>query len=388
MPRARSEPQRGALRDRLEARRAEIEEAAISRVYAVAGPSEEADPAYIAGIRSAVSAGIDYAFAAIERVGQEPPSPPAALLVQARLAARGGVTLEEMVRRYIAGYTLFGSILFEEAEPAGVSLSGETLKRLSRLYTTYFDRLLGAVTEEYRREAEEQVGSSERGPARLVRRLLAGELADPSPLGYDLNATHIGIVASGAEARPLLRELAASLDRRLLVVEIDEHTTWAWLGSRRESNSEELDAIAEQRLPQGLAMAVGEPASEISGWRLTHRQAATALPVALRGQGVARYGDIPLLAAALRDDLLATSLRRLYLQPLERERDGGKTARNTLRAYFGAARNLSSAAAALGVNRRTVSSRLAAIEERLGRRVDGASAEIETALRLEEIEAT
>jgi len=45
-----------------------------------------------------------------------------------------------------------------------------------------------------------------------------------------------------------------------------------------------------------------------------------------------------------------------------------------------------SAAAALGVSRATVSSRLGAIEERLGRSPDAVSAEIEVALRLDEIE--
>ena len=35
-----------------------------------------------------------------------------------------------------------------------------------------------------------------------------------------------------------------------------------------------------------------------------------------------RYVDVALLAAVLQDDLLATSLRKLYLEPLEAERDG------------------------------------------------------------------
>jgi DNA-binding PucR family transcriptional regulator len=88
----------------------------------------------------------------------------------------------------------------------------------------------------------------------------------------------------------------------------------------------------------------------------------------------------------LQDELLATSLRQLYLDPLRGERDGGVVAMNTLRAYFAASGNASSAAAALGISRRTVGSRLAAIEDRLDLRLDAASAEIETALRLDEIE--
>ena len=115
-------------------------------------------------------------------------------------------------------------------------------------------------------------------------------------------------------------------------------------------------------------MTVGEPGEGLSGWRFSHRQAKAALPVAeRRGQAVVRYADVALLASILRDDLLATSLRQLYLEPLERARDGGKVARETLRAYFAAERNISSTAAALGVDRRTVTNRIRAIEDLFGR---------------------
>ncbi|HWO47309.1 MAG TPA: helix-turn-helix domain-containing protein, partial [Solirubrobacterales bacterium] len=94
--------------------------------------------------------------------------------------------------------------------------------------------------------------------------------------------------------------------------------------------------------------------------------------------------DVAVLASIARDELLATSLRRLYLEPLERMRDGGKVARQTLRAYFDAERNISSTAAALGVDRRTVRNRLRAIEDSLGRPLTGSLADLEIALRLDD----
>ena len=90
-----------------------------------------------------------------------------------------------------------------------------------------------------------------------------------------------------------------------------------------------------------------------------------------------------MLAAALRDELLGASLRRLHLDPLDHEADGGKRARETLRADLAAERNVSSTAAALGVTRRTVANRLRAIEERLGGRL--AAAELEVALALDRL---
>ncbi len=90
-----------------------------------------------------------------------------------------------------------------------------------------------------------------------------------------------------------------------------------------------------------------------------------------------------LLTSILRDDLVATSLHQLYLEPLETTPDGGAVARETLRAYFAAERNISSTAAALGVDRRTVSNRIRAIEELFGRPLKDIAAELETALRLD-----
>jgi DNA-binding PucR family transcriptional regulator len=76
-------------------------------------------------------------------------------------------------------------------------------------------------------------------------------------------------------------------------------------------------------------------------------------------------------------------LRRLYLEPLGE--CGDLVAKETLEAYFAANCNVSSAAAALGVSRNTVHSRLAAIEDSIGGPIDSASAEIQTALRLDRI---
>jgi DNA-binding PucR family transcriptional regulator len=90
------------------------------------------------------------------------------------------------------------------------------------------------------------------------------------------------------------------------------------------------------------------------------------------------------VAAAHDDDLLISSLRERYIRPLEGS-DGGRSAQATLRAYFAASRHVSSAAAALGVKRHTVTNRLRAIEEKLGKSVTECALELELVLRLEEL---
>jgi len=373
---------RTVMAERLRARRPEIEQATLTRVYALARPSRSQNPEYAHGLREAVSAALDHGLEALRRSEERPPPIPAVLLAQARLAARGGVSLDTVLRRYFAGYTLLGDFVIQEAEAEGW-LRGPALQRLLRAQAAIFDRLLAAVSEEYGREEQGRPGNAEQRRADRVKRLLDGEPLDASDLAYDLGGHHLGVVADGPDAPRFLSELSQAMDRRLLLVRRGEGTVWAWLGSGRAFSPTELAALDAHGSPKGVTLALGEPSAGLPGWRLTHRQARAALPIARRrNQQMVRYGEVALLASMLRDDLLAHSLDELYLAPLRRERDGGAVARETLRAYFAAERNASSAAAALGVSRQAVGNRLRMIEDCLGRTLSGCATEIEIALRL------
>jgi hypothetical protein len=374
---------RSGLANRLRARREEIEQATLTRVYAISDPSEAPDPAYLDGLRAAVSAAIDYGLSGIESAGLAPPVP-IALLAQSRLAARSGVSLDTVLRRYCAGYALLGDFLVQEIEHDG--LAHATLQRLLRDQAGLLDQLVAAVSEEYNRELQQRPASLDRRRAELVEGLLAGELLDASELSYDFEGYHLGLVVAGSGALKAVRCLAAGLDCRLLTVRRDEGTVWAWFGSRRPVESAELEQLTPASLSSTLALAVGESAEGLDGWRFSHLQASAALPVALRSRGGAvRYAEVALLASILQDELLAASLRRLYLEPLERGRDGGKRALETLRAYFASGRNVSATAAALGMNRHTVASRLHAIEGKVGRPLRSCATDLETALHLDEV---
>jgi hypothetical protein len=367
----------------LQGRRAEIEEAVFTRVYAVSDPTKAGDPTYLEGLRAAVVAAIDYGLAAIQSSQRNQPQVPAVLLVQARIAARSGIGLDTVLRRYFAGYALLGDFLIEEVEAQSM-LGGVELKRLLRAQASIFDRLLAAVSEEHARESEDRLDTADERRAELVGRLLAGEPLDASELAYDLEATHLGLVAKGPGATEAIRELASGLDRRLLFVRKGEETAWAWLGGRRPADQEDLECRVLKVLPPQVSLALGEPGEGIGGWRLTHRQACAALPIVLHdSEPFVRYADVALLASILQDDLLATSLREIYLKPLEQVRDGGEVARETLRAYFASGRNVSSAAAVLGVSRQAVAKRLGAVEERLTRSLGNCAIELEAALRME-----
>ncbi len=367
------------------ARRPELERAVLARVRGVADPTSVGDPQYVDGLRDAVSAALAYAIAALAERAEDLPPVPNELLEQARAAARNDVSLDTVLRRYFAGYTLVGDFLVEEAEQDD-SLSARELRRALRTESVLFDRLLIAVSAAYNRELEGRSRGAERRRARKVEMLLAGELVDAASLEYELNAWHIAVVAAGPGARLALRELGATLRRRPLLVCAGGETIWAWFGGIGPFTSEQVKRATADGFTSGVSLALGEPARGIDGWRRSHRQALAALPVALRGsQPVVRYAEVALLAAALQDDVLATSLNDLYLDPLTRDRDGGEALCRTLSAYFAADRQISAAAASLRVSRQTVSARLRLAEDRIGMPLESCAAALETAFQMREL---
>lgn len=376
--------ERGLLAVRLRERRPELEAAVATRVHAIADPNEVPDPAYPRSLHNALAAAVEYALAALEEGERRAPEIPAAVLAQARMAARDRVPLDTVLRRCFAANALLSDFLAEEAGRAEVS--GAALRRLLAMQATLFDRFLAAVSAEYAREASSRPGSAAERRLERVKRLLAGELVDHSDLGYDFDAHHLAVIAKGEEGEDLLRRLAAALGLSLLAGCHEEEPICAgWLSGRRPPPPDEAVRALRGLVPAGTFVVVGEPGEGLSGWRFSHLQAKAALPIAeRRGEQVLRYADVALLASIVRDDLLAGSLRQVYLAPLERARDDGEVARATLRAYFAASRNVTSTAAALGVDRRTVRNRLRTVEDLLGRPLAGCAADLEIALRLDE----
>ena len=388
MRRRSPEPARAELHSRLRERCKEIEAAVITRVTAIDEGSEALDLVYAEGLRSAIAASVEHCLLAVELGEERIPTAPAALLTQVRLAARSKVSLDTVLRRCVAGHALISDFLVEEAERERL-LDGLGLQRMLRAQASVADRVLAVVGEEHARELEGKLLSTADRKAERVERLLAGELLDTTGLAYEFNFWHLGAIGYGPRALEAFRKLATSVDRRLLVIDRGKGTAWAWLGGRRPIEQPDFERRLRATWPEEVSIAIGEPSRGLAGWRLTHRQAKAALPIALRGsQRQVRYADVALLASILQDDLLARSLHQLYLTPLEAERDGGKTLRKTLRAYFAAERNVSSAASALGVSRQTVINHLHGVEEKLGRQLGCCAAEFEAALRMEELDGS
>jgi hypothetical protein len=376
---------RAELAARLRSRRAEIEAAVAARIYSLADPSEIRDPRYVTGLRAALSTALEYGIASIELGERRTPQVPPALAAQARVAARNGVGLATVLRRYVVGYTRLAEFALREAEAAGL-VPQFPPSLLLQGQGAVFDRVFAEVSAEFSREEAARCGTREQRRAERISRLLAGEAIDPSDLDYDFGSWHVGAVGAGESAAKCLRGLARKLDLRPLILKRVDGTAWAWFCSGDRPDRADLCEAISAGWPEQMPLALGEPACGTAGWRLSHRQALSAFPIAQANRTFVRYADVALVVSTLKDDLLATSLRQLYLAPLEGDRGDGTELRDTLRAYLSARRNASATAAALGVSRQTVNKRLRTAEKRLGRYLDECMPEIEAMLRLDELE--
>lgn len=366
----------------MRAKRRDIEESILARVHAVEQPSGNEGPEYLQGLANAVRESVLYVLTAIECGEEKVGVPPAAMLAQARMAGELRVGLAVVLRRYAAGYSAFSDYLQQEIRHDQAN-SSDIVYALQRELTALFDRTVQAVTAEYERAAAWVPPPPSRRITQRVNRLLGGEIVNSSDLNYDLESHHLGVIILGAEPAPRIRDLAARLGSRVLLANPGEELGWAWFGGHEPIESATVEDQCLHSDLTGVRVAIGEPAMGLRGWRRTHRQARAAMRFGLSAsRQVTSYGRVALIASVIRDSDLVEYLCSTYLEPLSTDTDGGTALFETLQAFFDAGRNVSSAAAELGIARQTVASRLRSAEKRIGKPIARCAAELDTSLLL------
>lgn len=376
---------RKELAARLRGRISEIEKALYAHVAPLGVEVVEGeDPKYLAGRRTAITELVQSTLISFERAPGEPAPPvPLEAAMQARRAARLGVPLGTVLRRYVAGEKLITKFVMDEGE----GLPPQTLWTILGAQAPRFDALLESVAAEYTNELERIEGFQQQRLRRYVDGLLAGHCFARTPdLGYDLEVWHLGLVLVGFRPGVTVHSLAAAMGRHALVVPREEGVAWAWLGGSSKLPISDVEQAIQTRIPADASVAFGEPRKGIDGWRVTHREALAGLQVMLRRpQRIIRGSKVILLAAVLRDDGLVESLRQTYIAPLGEEGDVEPVLHETLRAYFSTGGNAVTSAALLGVDRQTVRRRIRKIEDRLGCMLPACQAELEVALSLAQL---
>jgi DNA-binding PucR family transcriptional regulator len=277
-----------------------------------------------------------------------------------------------------------------ERFPERVNLASHKsgLRHLRKTQDMLFERLAAAIEREYDNAHDAIALEPEQRRTEVVQSLPAEEpvgFAELAELDYDLDASwHLGLIATGTGLQPALARVKLHLACKLLLIAQGE-TLWIWLGAPHKLDEAQLERLLSDR-SVWASLALGEARRGIEGWRQTHDEAKGALALALRRPGtIVRYADGPLLAAAVENRTLAKWLTEL-LAPLRNRPDGGVPLLETLRAYIDAEHTCSSAASMLGVRRQTVTNRLRTVEELLGRELRSCLADLDTALRLAELE--
>lgn len=338
-------------------------------------------------LTNVIRAVLKHCFSAIEGDDDRPVPPEA--VAHAREMARTGCGTDALLERYIDCKAVFMEHL-RQANLSVKSHSDAGFTDAHRRTEDFFRQLLKLVGKEHRAELKRRGRSRKDRDLERVKQLLSGELSyPPEHLGYDCTATHIGVVGSGPRVEDEIKRLAQMLGGQSLIVQTSPDQFWAWIGFKRQSSAAQLKNVLKADWELAVHMGIGRPAADLRGWRRTHRQAKAAFRIAVQAdEPIVSYPDVALLATAAEDHLLPNFLSESYLAPLTSARDGGETLKVTLRAYFSKGRQISSAAKALGIKRHTVRRRLDDVEELLGRTLDGCAAELELALRVEELLAS
>jgi AcrR family transcriptional regulator len=205
---------RAGVVERLRARRAEIDEAIFARVsdrWFDRTGSE--DPEYVAGMRAAGVAALHYILVGIERSGVSLQPVPVAVLEQARRAARTGVGLDTVLRRYLAGYAVLERFVIQEAEREELERIGSrppsALGDVLQIVSVLIDRLITAVSSAYSKEVE-------RAGKPAVGRRGAPAREDPDrqrSVASDESAVSSGRAAGSARARATQRDRTSGRER-------------------------------------------------------------------------------------------------------------------------------------------------------------------------------
>jgi hypothetical protein len=337
---------------------------------------------YTTVLREAVAAVLNTSLTELERPGVTE-GLPAAVTALARQDAQCGVGLEAVIRRCMAFDRRMTEFIVEEAE----GMPPKALRRIMQAWGAHIDRLVQLISREYECELERLQQSPGQRLAEWVQRVVDGE--DPveeTGDAYRFDAWHLAMIVPAGIGEHELHGFAARLEAQSLIVPRADDGYWVWLGRQQPISYAEVKRQLPAEPSRGLTAALGEARWGVTGWRVSFREAQAAQQV-LKHQSreVVRCGQVALVAALMRDELLCRALVDAYLRPLDGPGTTGSTLRKTLRAYFAAGGNTAAAAASLGVDRHTIHRRLRKVEERLDEFVDACHAELEIALQVESL---
>ncbi|MFC9960390.1 PucR family transcriptional regulator [Streptomyces nigra] len=332
---------------------------------------------------------------------------PAAAEEYARRLARQGIASTALVRAYRLGHQevvrwFMDRIARTEPDSRVAFAAGQLVTETAFRYVDVVSERVVAV---YETERERWLSHRNTVRAAALRALLDGDDIDPAAaeaaLGVRLRQRHLGLIVwtSGRGAtgndphrfEQLLTAVGSLLDApgAPLFVPQDRDLGWGWIplggGSQTAPDPARLEELVRRAGPD-VRLALGTPASDADGFRLTHVEALRAWNVASSAAEQARpvtsFADSGVRTAALlAGDLEAT--RRLVAQalgPLADDTAPTARLRETLRVFLAEHRSFVATARQVHLHKNTVKYRVDKAIEARGRPVDDDRLELELAL--------
>jgi DNA-binding PucR family transcriptional regulator len=328
---------------------------------------------------------------------------PASALEYARRLAQRNVDAAALVRAYRLGEVHFTRLFLEQLidQTGEGRVNGLTvLLALEQIYA-YIDRITGEVLQAYERERLGWLQNRGAVLASRVRSILRGERVDidrlQTALGYRFRQHHLGAVLwidaamTDGDSLATLGDASTAMARSIgctdapLFVPHDETSAWVWLPlGTTEPGVDPEQAFGGDEWPAPVAIALGEPAEGIEGFRRTHRQAFSAQAVALAA-GAARaritpFADVAPVALMCADLDAAKAWVAETLGPLAGASERNEGLRETLRVFLHTGGSYSATGDQLYLHRNTVQYRVRQAETLRGRPIENDRLEVELAL--------
>lgn len=257
-----------------------------------------------------------------------------------------------------------------------------------------FDAVVAGIVE-YHRASTAAPGAVEHlppTPAAIISELLGPHPVDLDgamlALRYDVRNHHVAAVVSPTTAEQDVRndcdELARHLGRPHAIRRpTSDGSVWMWFGWPDEPADSVLTAVAQAPMATAI-IGLGEPGRGQEGFRRTHEEALKARDTRRMHPdgrpGIARHRDVELAGLICLDPERARAFARRHLGALARDDQRTAGLRRTVQVYFACGHNKARTAEALFVHQRTVSYRMARVEQLLGHSVQDRAAELQAAL--------
>jgi hypothetical protein len=367
---------------------------------------EEAIPAlqhqqFAALLEASIGENVDVALQIMTgAAAPEAVAAPAAAVDYARRLARYDVPATALIRAYRVGQARFLRHCIEELlrQSPGDHLEGLAALRMAETTADYIDNVVEQVLTIYAEARDTLLRDHSAVRAMRIREVLRGDPFDVAAteraLDYRLDQHHLAMVlwvgaSHGTDSLPLIRRFVGTLGHALtlstppLIAPADEGSAWVWLPTKASLAGTSEMAMAAKAEP-AVAVALGEPARGIDGFRRSHRQAASAHAVAVAAAGrrppVTAFVDIAPIAMLCADLESARDWIHETLGDLAVDSTRNEGLRETARVFLQTGGSYTTTADQLFLHRNTAQYRVRKAEEVRGRPLREGRLDVELAL--------